>query len=34
MSRIVYVIKLGLQWKDAPSAHPNKTLYNCFIRWK
>lgn len=31
---IVYVIRNGLQWKDAPKAYgPHKTLYNCFIRW-
>lgn len=34
VSGIVYVIKHGLQWKDAPSAYgPHKTLYNRFIRW-
>ena len=31
---IVYVIKHGLQWKDAPKEYgPHKTLYNRFIRW-
>lgn len=31
---IVYVIRNGLQWKDAPKVYgPYKTLYNCFIRW-
>ena len=31
---IVYVIRNGLQWKDAPKAYsPHKTLYNRFIRW-
>jgi len=31
---IVYVIKHGLQWKDAPRGYgPHKTLYNRFIRW-
>jgi transposase len=31
---IVYVIKPGLQWKDAPKGYgPHKTLYNRFIRW-
>ena len=34
VSGIVYVIKHGLQWKDAPKGYgPNKTLYNRFIRW-
>ncbi|MBS0964491.1 transposase [Acetobacter okinawensis] len=34
LSGIVYVIRNGLQWKDAPKAYgPHKTLYNCFIRW-
>ena len=41
VSGIVYVIKHGLQWKDAPKGYgPHKTLYNCashnpcgIIRW-
>ncbi|GLS17142.1 IS5 family transposase [Labrys miyagiensis] len=34
ISGIVYVIKHGLQWKDALQAYgPPKTLYNRFIRW-
>ena len=34
VSGIVYVIKHGLQWKDAPKAYgPHKTLYNRFNRW-
>ena len=34
VSGIVYLIKHGLQWKDAPQAYgPHKTLYNRFIRW-
>ena len=34
VSGIVYVIRNGLQWKDAPSGYgPRKTLYNRFIRW-
>lgn len=34
VSGIVYVIRHGLQWKDAPQAYgPHKTLYNRFIRW-
>jgi transposase len=31
---IVYMIRYGLQWKDAPKVYgPHKTLYNRFIRW-
>ena len=34
LSRIVCVIRNGLQWEDTPKAYgPNKTLYNRFIRW-
>ncbi len=34
VSGIIYVIKHGLQWKDAPAGYgPHKTLYNRFIRW-
>jgi putative transposase len=34
ISGIIYVIKHGLQWKDAPTGYgPHKTLYNRFIRW-
>ena len=34
VSGIVYVIRHGLQWKDASAAYgPHKTLYNRFIRW-
>ena len=34
VSGIIYVIKQGLQWKDAPREYgPYKTLYNRFIRW-
>lgn len=34
VSGIIYVIKHGLQWKDAPARYgPHKTLYNRFIRW-
>jgi transposase len=34
VSGIVYVIRNGLQWKDAPRAYgPHKTLYNRFVRW-
>ncbi|GBR10416.1 transposase [Acetobacter oeni LMG 21952] len=33
LSGIVYVIRNGFQWKDAPKAYgPHKTLYNRFIR--
>ena len=34
ISGIIYVIRYGLQWKDAPSGYgPHKTLYNRFVRW-
>jgi putative transposase len=34
ISGIVYVLKHGLQWRDAPQAYgPHKTLYNRFRRW-
>ena len=34
LSGIFYVIRNGLQWKDAPPGYgPHKTLYNRFIRW-
>lgn len=34
LSGIFYVIKNGLQWKDAPKEYgPHKTLYNRFVRW-
>lgn len=34
ISGIMYVIRQGLQWKDAPEAYgPHKTLYNRFVRW-
>ncbi|WP_367159803.1 IS5 family transposase [Kozakia baliensis] len=34
LSGIVYVIRHGLQWKDAPKVYgPHKTSYNRFIRW-
>ena len=34
VSGIVYIIRNGLQWKDAPAGYgPHKTLYNRFIRW-
>jgi putative transposase len=34
VSGIVFVIKNGLRWCDAPKEYgPHKTLYNRFIRW-
>ena len=34
VSGIVYVIKGGLRWRDAPPGYrPHKTLYNRFVRW-
>lgn len=34
LSGIIYVIRNGLQWRDAPAAYgPYKTLYNRFVRW-
>jgi transposase len=34
ISGIVFVIKNGLRWRDAPKDYgPHKTLYNRFIRW-
>ena len=34
ISGIIYVIRYGLQWKDAPNVYgPHKTLYNRFVRW-
>jgi transposase len=34
ISGIIYVIRYGLQWKDAPPEYgPHKTLYNRFVRW-
>jgi transposase len=33
VSGIIYVIRNGLQWKDAPAGYgPRTTLYNRFIR--
>lgn len=32
VSGIIYIIKHGLQWKDAPDEYgPHKTLYNRFV---
>ena len=34
LSGIIYVIRNGLMWKDAPRGYgPHKTLYNRFVRW-
>ena len=34
VSGIIYVIRGGLMWRDAPRAYgPHKTIYNRFIRW-
>ena len=34
VSGIVFVIRNGLRWRDAPRDYgPHKTLYNRFIRW-
>lgn len=34
VSGIIFVIKNGLRWRDAPTEYgPHKTLYNRFIRW-
>lgn len=34
LSGIVYVIKNGLRWCDAPAGYgPHKTLYSRFVRW-
>src|SRR5260370_12147227 len=34
VSGIIYVIRSGLRWRDAPAVYgPHKTLYNRFVRW-
>ena len=34
VSGIIFVIKNGLRWRDAPREYgPHKTIYNRFIRW-
>jgi len=34
ISGIVFVLKNGLRWRDAPREYgPHKTLYNRFVRW-
>jgi transposase len=34
ISGIIFVIRSGLRWRDAPREYgPNKTVYNRFVRW-
>ena len=34
VSGIIFVIKNGLRWRDAPGDYgPHKTIYNRFVRW-
>ena len=34
LSGILFVLRNGLRWQDAPSVYgPHKTLYNRFVRW-
>lgn len=34
ISGIIFVIRNGLRWRDAPAAYGTpKTIYNRFIRW-
>ena len=34
ISGIIFVIRNGLRWRDAPAEYgPPKTIYNRFIRW-
>ena len=34
VSAIIFVIRNGLRWRDAPRAcGPHKTIYNRFVRW-
>ena len=34
ISGIIFVIRNGLRWRDAPQEYgPHKTIYNRFIRW-
>src|ERR1700722_7897209 len=34
VSAIVFVIRNGLRWRDAPPEYgPHKTIYNRFVRW-
>jgi transposase len=35
ISGIVFVIRNGLRWRDAPTDYgPHKTIYNRFVRWR
>ena len=34
ISGIIFVIRNGLRWRDAPAGYgPHKTIYNRFVRW-
>jgi putative transposase len=34
ISGIVFVLRNGLRWRDAPKEYgPHKTIYNRFVRW-
>jgi transposase len=34
ISGIIFVIRNGLRWRDAPKDYgPHKTIYNRFVRW-
>ena len=34
ISGIIFVIRNGLRWRDAPTDYgPHKTIYNRFVRW-
>ncbi len=34
ISGIIFVIRNGLRWRDAPAAYgAHKTIYNRFVRW-
>jgi putative transposase len=34
LSGIIFVLKRGMQWRDAPKEYgPHKTLYTRFVRW-
>ena len=34
ISGIIFVIRNGLRWRDAPEDYgPHKTIYNRFVRW-
>jgi transposase len=34
ISGIIFVIRNGLRWRDAPREYgPHKTVYNRFVRW-